>query len=134
MSLNQQTRAMFAKAESKLKTARIDFNGGQYDDVVSRAYYAVYHAISALLFSKGLVFSSHSQTIGAFNKEFIKTGVFSKEVTRVIQNLFDDRQIGDYDFDISFDKQTAEEGINNAEKLLEQIKTHLESIGEQSSN
>lgn len=64
-------KAMLSKAREKLKTARIDFDNERYDDSVSRSYYAVFHAISAVLLSKGLHFSSHSQTIGAFNKEFI---------------------------------------------------------------
>lgn len=125
MNKNPDVHAIFNKAESKLKTARIDFDSEQYDDAVSRAYYAVYHAISALLFSKDLVFSSHSQTIGAFNKEFVKTGILPKESTKIIQSLFEDRQTGDYDFDASIDRQTAEENIENADWLMRQIKNYL---------
>lgn len=58
--------------------ANIALTNDQYDDAVSRSYYAVFHAISALLFTKGLSFSSHSQTIGAFNKEFVRTDIFPK--------------------------------------------------------
>ena len=65
-------KLMIEKAESKLEIANIAFNSNQYDDSVSRSYYSVLHAISALLITKDLSFSSHSQTIGAFNKEFIK--------------------------------------------------------------
>ena len=56
-------KLMIEKAESKLETANIALTNHQYDDAVSRSYYAVFHAISALLFTKGLSFSSHSQTI-----------------------------------------------------------------------
>ena len=100
MTLNHDVNAILTKAESKLKTAKLNFENEQYDDAASRAYYGAYHAISALLFSKGLVFSSHSQTIGAFNKEFVKTDIFPRESTKIMQNLFDDRQTGDYDFDV----------------------------------
>ena len=75
-------KAMLSKAREKLKTARIDFDNERYDDSVSRSYYAVFHAISAVLLSKGLHFSSHSQTIGAFNKEFIKSKEFSASFTK----------------------------------------------------
>lgn len=64
-------KAMFSKSREKLETAQIDFDNGRHNDSVSRSYYAVFHAISAVLLSKGLHFSSHGQTIGAFNKEFI---------------------------------------------------------------
>ena len=95
MSEDPNIGAIIAKAEDKLKTARLDFSNGQYDDAVSRAYYAVYHMLTAVLFRHGQVYSSHAQTIGAFNREFIKTGIFPKEFTRQIQGLFADRQAGD---------------------------------------
>jgi len=116
------------KAESKLKTARIDFDNGQYDDAISRAYYAVFHAISAALLSRQLVFSSHSQVVGAFNKEFVKAGIVPKEFTAIIQRLFADRQTGDYDIIDVIDKETAAEGIRNAVTILSAIRSYLETI------
>jgi hypothetical protein len=97
LSTGHDIQSIVAKAEDKLKTARLDFAGGQFDDAVSRAYYAVYHMMTAALFSREQVFSSHAQTIGAFNRDFVKTGTFPKEFTRMIQGLFEDRQTGDYD-------------------------------------
>lgn len=38
---------MLKKAKEKLKTAEIEYDAERYDDSVSRAYYAVFHAISA---------------------------------------------------------------------------------------
>jgi uncharacterized protein (UPF0332 family) len=116
------------KAESKLKTARIDFDNGQYDDAISRAYYAVFHAISAALLSRQLVFSSHSQVVGAFNKEFVKAGIVPKEFTAIIQRLFADRQTGDYDIIDVIDKETAAEGIRNAVTILSAVRSNLETI------
>ena len=65
-------KMMLMKARKKVATAKTNLDNDQYDDAVSRTYYAVFHAISATLLSKGLHFSSHGQTIGAFNREFIK--------------------------------------------------------------
>ncbi len=90
-------KAMLSKAREKLKTAQIDFNNERYDDAISRTYYAVFHAISAALLSKGLHFSSHGQTIGAFNREFIKTKKFPSSFSKTIKKLFRERQMGDYD-------------------------------------
>jgi uncharacterized protein (UPF0332 family) len=107
MKQSADIQSIIEKSESKLKTARIDFDGGQYDDAVSRAYYAVFHAMTALLLHKGLVFSSHAQTIGAFNQNFIKTGIFPKDFSQIIQSLFEDRQTGDYDVLSKMEKETA---------------------------
>jgi uncharacterized protein (UPF0332 family) len=85
----------------------------------SRAYYAVFHAITAVLATRGLAFSSHAQTIGAFNREFVKTGLFPSGTTRILQRLFEDRQVADYEWIVSVDRQTAREDVANAQTLVE---------------
>ena len=59
--------AMLAKADERLSTARRDLSASAFGDAAARAYYAAFHATSASLATRGLTFSSHSQTIGAFN-------------------------------------------------------------------
>ena len=125
MEKRNDIHLMLAKAHDKLETAKIVFKNGKYDDTVSRCYYAVYHALNAALISKGLSFSSHAQTIGVFNREFVKTGVFPKYFTEMIQGLFEDRQSGDYDFDSRIDEQTAQESLENAELIVSGIEQYL---------
>ncbi|HLE86469.1 MAG TPA: HEPN domain-containing protein, partial [Candidatus Brocadiaceae bacterium] len=112
-------KAMLSKAREKLKTARIDFDNERYDDSVSRSYYAVFHAISAVLLSKGLHFSSHGQTLCAFNKEFIKPKEFPASFTKIIEKLFNGRQMGDYDIESYLDADTAKEDLEEAEKIID---------------
>ena len=127
MSTGPDIQAIVAKAEDKLKTARLDLAGGQFDDAVSRAYYAVYHMMTAALFSREQVYSSHAQTIGAFNRDFVKTGTFPKEFSRMIQGLFEDRQAGDYDVIWRIDKATAQADIGHAETICSSIETYLKN-------
>jgi uncharacterized protein (UPF0332 family) len=123
--MNNEQKLMLEKSESKLKTARIDFENGQYGDSISRSYYAVFHAISAVLFHRNLVFSYHSQVIGAFNKEFVKEGIFPKSFTAIIQGLFADRQTGDYDVIDIIDKVAAEAGLRDATHIVNAINEYL---------
>jgi uncharacterized protein (UPF0332 family) len=90
----------------------------RYDDAVSRAYYAVFHALSAALLSKGLSFSSHGQVIGAFNREFVKTGIFPRSTSSLIQALFDDRQTGDYGICSEIDRTIARRHLAVAARLI----------------
>jgi len=122
--MNEYT-LILEKAESKLKTANLNFSAGQYDDAVSRAYYAVFHALGACLLSKDLSFSSHSQVIGAFNREFIKKGDFPKTFSKDIQILFADRQSGDYDIITPIDSETAKKDIEIATNIVQSIKNYL---------
>ena len=124
--MRPELRLMIEKAASKLKTARIDFENGQYDDLISRSYYAVFHALSAALLQKRLTYSSHSQVIGAFNREFVRQGLFPKDFTAIVQGLFADRQTGDYDLGDMIDEETAALGIKNADRILQTIRLYLE--------
>jgi uncharacterized protein (UPF0332 family) len=126
MNNHDEVIALLIKAESKLKTARIDSSSGQYEDSISRSYYCAFLSISALLLSKDLSFSSHNQTIGNFNKEFVKTGIFTKDYTETLQSLFEDRQSSDYDALTTFTEENANEDMRIAEKVLLGVKSYLE--------
>lgn len=121
-------KMMLSKAREKLKTAQINFDNERYEDSVSRAYYAVFHSISAVLLSKGLHFSSHGQTIGAFNKEFIKTKKFPASFTGTIRKLFKERQTSDYDFESYIDADVAQEDLKHAENILDASEEYLAKI------
>ena len=110
--------AMINKAKEKLNVAKREYDMKYYNEVSSRAYYAVFHSISAILAEKGLTFKSHSQTIGAFNRDFVKTKIFPSNTFRKIQRLFDNRQMSDYDWNSSFDEEEAGTDINDAELII----------------
>ena len=114
----EMLRGIMAKAEQKLSRAERDLADGFPDDAVSRAYYAAYHGITAVLATKGLSFSSHRQAIGAFNREFIKTGMFPPDSSRQLRSLFEDRQIGDYEWSRKVDGQTADDDVAAAKTLV----------------
>jgi uncharacterized protein (UPF0332 family) len=121
-------RRMLAKTRDKMETAKMNFENGKFDDTVSRSYYAVFYAISAVLFSRGLSFSTHAQVIGAFNREFVKTGIFPSTYTKMTKELFNERQTGDYDFDSWIDEETARESIEHAETIITGIEQYLNTF------
>jgi len=122
---NEVLKGMLAKAKSKLAAARRELKAGTPDEAVSRAYYAVYHAISAVLASRGCAFSSHSQTIGGFNARFVRTGLFPKDTTRILHRLFEHRQTADYDWTVAVDPESARRDVTDAAKLVAACRDHL---------
>jgi uncharacterized protein (UPF0332 family) len=122
----ESLRAMLAKAGEKLEAAERELQAGFPGEAASRSYYAVFHAMAAVLATRELSFSSHTQTIGAFNREFVKSGVFPSGTTRLLQSLFEDRQIADYDWVNAVDKETAGTDVNNAKELVESCRTYVE--------
>jgi uncharacterized protein (UPF0332 family) len=85
IELSKQIKIMMAKAKDSLGVAKQLHEQKHYNDAASKAYYAVFHSLQAILLTKGLSFSKHSAVLSAFNKEFIYRGGFAKIST---QRLF----------------------------------------------
>ena len=113
------------KAERKLKVAEKLFKSEDYEDAVSRAYYAVYHATQALLLSEGEQAKSHKGVITLFGLLFVKTGKFSKNMGKYLANLKDDRESSDYEIFSFIDKETAEAALNETKTFLAEAKKYL---------
>jgi len=128
----QALRAMLRKARQKLAAARKDMEFGFFGEASSRAYYAAFHAVSAVLAHDGLAFSSHAQTLAAFNRQFVKTAVFPPDTFRKLQRLFEDRQVADYDWTRDVDKQTAQKDLDDAQWLVDTCVEYLEKTVGQS--
>jgi uncharacterized protein (UPF0332 family) len=124
-SLTTQLQQMFKKARRSLAAARYNIKAGDYDFASSRAYYAAFYAIEALLTTQNLSFSKHASVIAAFNQHFIKPAIFPKEFSKMIERLFRDRQTGDYGFEFSISEDEANEDVRLAERLISSIETYL---------
>ena len=112
-------------AEDKVEASELLLREGLNGDAASRAYYAAFHAISALHLSRGQTFSSHAQLIGRFNKDFVRSGVFPPEYTRILTRLFEDRQLGDYDATTEIDRDQASQDVTDARRIVAAIQAHL---------
>jgi len=77
----------------------------------------------------GLSFSKHSGIIGAFNKEFIHKEIFPKDFHKMIERLFKDRQIGDYEYEEDLNSDDAKQDINDAENIIMSIERYLSKEG-----
>lgn len=123
--------ATLAKADKKLKTAKLLLKEQEYDDSASRAYYAAFHAAQAVLFSEGFEADSHYGLKMLFGLNFVKAGKIEVEYGKLLSNLKDDREEGDYDVVSFIDRETAEKAVKEAEKFVARMKIYLEKhIGE----
>jgi len=117
------------KANKKLEVAEKLLKSSDYDDSVSRAYYAVFHAAQALLLTVGERAETHKGIVMLFGLLFVKTGKFSKNIGKYLANLKDDRESGDYEVFSYIDKETAETAISEAKQFLKEAKLYFEGLG-----
>jgi len=109
------------KAHSNLESAQMLFNNGMYDGAVSSSYYAVFHAVSALLASKGMEFSKHKTIINKYNEDFIHTGLISSISFRALTALFRLRLDCEYDPIMFIGKDGAKEALKLAQAAIQDI-------------
>ena len=125
----EEIRLMIGKGRRSLIAAKKLFTEGDYETTSSRAYYAVFHTIQAILLTMDLTYSKHSGVIGGFFKHFIKTGIFPKEFARFIKQLRKDRETGDYEYHSTITREEAERDIQNAEKIIVTLEEYLSEEG-----
>jgi uncharacterized protein (UPF0332 family) len=95
-TLVEKLSLMLQKADRSLTAAQRHIEAGDYDFASSRAYYAAFYTMQAILLTKNLTAAKHAGAIRMFNQHFIKTGLFPPEFNQFISRLFRNRQAGDY--------------------------------------
>jgi hypothetical protein len=121
-------KSYISKAESKLAVAQRLYDSKDYEDSVSRAYYAVFHAAQALLLTEGQKAETHKGVVTLFGLLFVMTGKFSKELGKYLSNLKDDRESGDYELFSFIDESTAKSALEEAVEFLKEAKSYLEKL------
>jgi len=91
------------QADESLEAARILLGQDLTRPSVNRSYYAMFYAVLALLAARKQETSKHSGAISLFDREFVKTGIFPKELSRWLHGAFDLRQRTDYETQIRID-------------------------------
>lgn len=111
-------------AKNDLQAATILIKEKEYRGANNRAYYAIYHAISAIHALDEKSYKRHKDALANFNKNYIKTEIFPKTFGRKISVAQEIRHASDYDdFYIATREQT-EEQIATATELIELIETY----------
>jgi uncharacterized protein (UPF0332 family) len=113
------------QAYETLHEADILFAQSALRGTVNRSYYAMFYALLALLSTRQLGSSKHSGALSLFDREFVKTGVFSRELSRVLRKAFEYRQTYDYGETVIIDSTIAQNTLNDAKMFITAIETYL---------
>ncbi len=111
--MNPQAGEHLARADKLLGAARLLVERAYPADSVSRSYYAMFHAATAVLLGHGIERSSHKGVISAFGEFIVKPGHLPASLHASFRKAFDARQEDDY---LASPSETAEK----AELLLQE--------------
>ncbi|MCL6559792.1 MAG: HEPN domain-containing protein [Firmicutes bacterium] len=120
-------RYRIESAEERLVAAKILMEKNLFKDAISRAYYSIFQATRAVLATKKLDAHKHSGVISFFNQHFVKSGIFSREFSKILKSARDLREAGDYDDFYLVTKEEAQLAIDNAEKFIKGVKEFLDA-------
>ena len=107
-----------AKALEALEDAELLFKHQRLSATINRLYYAAFNALCALAVQQKVAFKKHSQIIGWFNREYIKTGKIEKRFGRALHQSYDKRTKGDYDENAVFSIDEVQDIKNNIHELV----------------
>ncbi len=127
LAAKELIKGYLEKAEKKLKVAEKLLRSDDYEDAVSRAYYAVFHAAQALLLTEGERAETHKGVVTLFGLLFVKTGKFKKDLGKYLANLKDERESGDYEIFSYVERETAETAIEEAKEFIRETQAYLKS-------
>ena len=91
------SRYRFRKAEEMLASARRDMEAKDYASANNRAYYAIFHAMRAVLALDGEDFKKHSAVIARFTLNYLKPEILPREYSKLISNASLIRNRSDYE-------------------------------------
>jgi uncharacterized protein (UPF0332 family) len=109
------------QAQETLKEADALREHELWRGVVNRSYYGMFYAVLALGVFKQAIITKHTQAMAFFDREFVKTGIFPRELSRSLHLGFDQRQVNDYGDIWAVNREEAETVFSEASVFVERI-------------
>ncbi len=114
------------KAEQDLGSAIDNLKAGRLQNAVRDAYFACFHAFSAILLKEGRSFRKHKEVRSALHRDYIKTKRIAIEWGKHYDWLFDNRQKADYRPLVQFEVEQVEYIINKSQNFVGEMKKLIE--------
>ena len=93
----------------------------------NRAYYGIYHAISAVHALDGNAYKRHKDALANFNKNYVKPEIFPRKLGKKIVESEEIRHASDYDDFYIATREEAEEQIQTAKELVSRVEEYVQA-------
>jgi len=113
------------RSKEDIEAAKLLIKNNSLYGANNRVYYAVFHAILAVQSNDNINSKRHGQIIGEFNRNYIKTNIFPKDLGRQIDKIQSIRHSSDYDDFYIPDKQETKQNIKIAEEIVKVAEKYL---------
>ncbi len=97
-----------------------------YKDSINRSYYAAFYAVKAVLALEEVDFKRHKDAVAYFNKIYVATDIFPREIGKKLGRLKQERETSDYDDFYIASAADATEQYAAAEFIITEVKQYLD--------
>jgi len=130
MSLKEEDRCIVVQLElekaeqifAEVETLR---QVGLWNNLANRLYYALFHALSALLVNDHHEVGTHRGAANRFHLYYVKTGLFTKAEGAFYSQMQSMREEGDYNCAFSATEDDIVPRIEPARRFIDKIKQHI---------
>jgi len=113
------------QARECLLSAELEINANLFKGSANRSYYAIFHAMQAVLALERFSSKRHSGIISQFRKNYIKTGVFPADFSKIIDSAFEVRNDSDYQGFYVVSKDDVATQLENAKTFLAAVEEYI---------
>ena len=124
-SLTVLSAHRFNRAKEELQTAELFLRNADFRSSINRSYYSIFHAIRAVNALDGFDSNKHSGVISHFNQEYVKTGLFEKEISKIIRNASELREQADYEDFYEASQEEAVDVFEQATRFISVVEVYL---------
>ena len=130
MSLSENERSIIVnreieKAEKTFDDVLFCVRANKWETAANRLYYALFHAMSALLVSDGHQVKTHRGVLALFGEHYVRTGIFSKKDGALLSDLVIMRDNADYNCFFEADEEKLKPYLEPTRLLIEKIKQYI---------
>lgn len=91
----------------------------------NRAYYAIFHAIRAVLALEKVDFKKHKDVLAYFNQYYVNTNIFPRKLGRKINQAKDVREDSDYGDEFIPSAEITQIQIETAKELIQLVEGYI---------
>ena len=122
--MSAESEALLDRAAEALRMARFGLEVSP-DGAANRAYYAAFHAASALFAAEGRTFRKHSALEAAVHRDLVRTGRWTEKLGEDYSRLARLRGTADYGAALRVTQDAAADAVRAAERILAAVSAAL---------
>lgn len=128
LPINQLIQYRLTQANESLDEARTLYQSSYWRGAINRAYYSMFYSVLALAIYRQETTTKHSGAISFFDRDFVRQGIFPKELSKSLHIAFQKRQENDYGEVFEVSNEEARQCIEDAEKFVSAVEFYLKSV------